>query len=538
MKKIKVLLYHADKWGGYLNIVLLYLKTYFDQNYPEYSNRVEWLIPIQGELTDEQLIAILDKEKPELFCSSHYLWNTEPLMAQLERIKQIIDPSIAFIAGGPSIDPHVDSEFLNTRRFIDYAVYAAGEQAFADIIISKLENRPLIKFNCSNLAWFDNAQIVTNFKYVPEPKLSPYLHCADMLETMFNEECKLKGRLVAIPYALTRGCPYACTFCDWNSGLSNKVSRRKNSYKDEIDLFQKIGIRHFFLSDANVGQYDEDVDMIAYFAKKNREEKVGFAVGGSYSKLKKENNLKIFKLLASGDLNGEHDNGANGFVPLSVQDINSTVLKNIDRPDVSWPTHLEMVQEVLAEYPQTVFKVQLILGLPGQSPITWRETLREVANNYLQYKIYPSELLSTSPAVLDKRYQEKFKFIYSTSERYGGTMFYRSKFPESCISFTKKDFVHMTILAAFYESMVMYRQSKLIQFDIESIVDLFLNSKTYTALENNLWNNWNDKDKFYFTINFSLNDALITAHDSSDTAGDWVYDSSFIEFVEAHIEQK
>ena len=70
--------------------------------------------------------------------------------------------------------------------------------------------------------------------------------------------------------------------------------RGQTVYTQEIDLFQQLGIKHIYLSDANVGQYDEDVDMIEYFGQKNLQENAEFRISGNYSKLRKDVNLKIF----------------------------------------------------------------------------------------------------------------------------------------------------------------------------------------------------------------------------------------------------
>jgi hypothetical protein len=38
--------------------------------------------------------------------------------------------------------------------------------------------------------------------------------------------------------------------------------------------------------------------MIEYFGQKNLQENAGFHVGGNFSKLKKDNNLKIFHIMS------------------------------------------------------------------------------------------------------------------------------------------------------------------------------------------------------------------------------------------------
>jgi hypothetical protein len=195
-------------------------------------------------------------------------------------------------------------------------------------------------------------------------------------------------------------------------------------------------------------------------------------------------------------------NSYTGFT-ISVQDINQTVLKNIDRPDVGWPVHLSMIKELKSCYPKIYSKVQLIQGLPGQTVESWRQTLKEISSNDILLQIFISELLSASPAARDISYQEKFKFSYTTSERFNGTNFFFATFPESCVSFTKKDFVRMTMLSIIYSALTQFKEQQIVFFDLEKVVDLFLESTAYKIAEENLYNNWVNENKFYFTVDLN-----------------------------------
>ena len=522
---LKVLFYHANdtlthshETVLFLGIAALCLRTHIETSHPEIGNQIEWLLPIQNRLTDQELIDYCNEVKPDLICTSHYIWNHTFLMEQLERLQSKISSNIKFAVGGPSIDVNIDPEFFKKYSFVDYAVYGAGEHAFADILSSVILNKPLIAFNTSNIAWFDkqkNKTVIADFKYVPQSKISPFLHCEEMFSDMVKDQ-QNKNISVIIPYDLTRGCPYSCTFCDWNSGLTNKVSRRKGSYRDEIDLFQKLKIRNIYLSDANVGQYQEDIDMIAYFAEKNINEGAKFVLDGNYSKLRKENNLKIYHLLGKANLASEYA----GFT-ISVQDINPQVLQNIDRPDVGWSEHLAIITELKEAFPERHSKIQLIQGLPGQTPDSWRATLAEISKYEVQLQPFISELLPASPAARDKEYQEKFKFTYSTSQRYQDGYIFRGTFPESCVSFTKFDFVKMTILTIFYSALIQFKIQSKEEFDFENVVDEFLMSKNYFALENNLYNNWTMHDKFYFSLDLDLNARDVSACQFIISSNDW-----------------
>jgi radical SAM superfamily enzyme YgiQ (UPF0313 family) len=485
------------------------------------------LLPIQHKKTNQELIDLINKLNPDILCTGHYIWNHDFLLNQLREIKSKISPNIKILVGGPSIDAHVNDNFLVDNCFVDYAIYGPGENSFADIIESLVFNKRLIAFNTSNVHFrVDNKIQKASYKYVQQLKFSPFLYNKEMFEKMIEHERK-NGFDIVVSYELTRGCPYECSFCDWNSGLSNKVTRRKDSYKDEIDLFYQLKIKGIYLADANVGQYSEDIDMISYLAEKNIKYNAGFKVDGNFSKLKKENNLKIYHILAQGNLIPEYQ----GFT-FSVQDIDTTVLKNINRPDVGWVEHLRMIQELNQCYPDIQPKIQLIIGLPGQNSETLRHTLRTVCKEKVKLNVFLNELLPTSPAALDKNYQLNFNFKYSNSERISGNNFFRGKFPKSCFSFDSEQLVEMVLLSIIYSSLSTIRQeSKILDLDIEKIVDYFLSSEYYKNLKNNLLTNWLLHDKFYFTINFDGSAKNVSSCQISDAAHIWNQNKGFLKFI-------
>jgi len=538
----KIFFYHASDSIGYntdrqiyLGIAALYLKTHIDHNKKHIADKIEWLIPQQEKLSDKDLIDKLNKENPDIFCTSHYIWNHDHLSKQIERIRPHVPKNILFVAGGPSINVNIDKNFFQKHPSIDYAMYGAGEAGFADLIESLIEDKKLIKFNTSNIAWYDiekNKQIVADFKYVPQTKISPYTHNASLFSSMVKQMLD-KNLLVIVPYELTRGCPYKCTFCDWNSGLTNKTTRRKGTYEDEIDLFYDLGIKGIYLADANVGQYQEDIDMVAYLAKKNIEEGAEFRTDGNFSKLRKENNLKIYHLLARGNL--ITDNA--GFI-ISVQDTNEDVLINIDRPDVGWDVHVKIMKELREHYPKKPSQVQLIQGLPGQTVESWKQTLKTVASEATFMHIFVSELLSASPAARDKTYQDSFKFEYSDSERFNGQEFFSGQFTKSCVSFSQHDYVEMSIWSTFYSALVYFREQSTARFDFDAVVRSFAESTAYQKLLSNLQENWLVKNKFFYTIDFNgaplLENPLSTCHFKS-TGINWAHSVKFLQLVANHL---
>ena len=505
--KTRILFYHSGM-KGWIKVNVLVFKTYIDTLYPELAEKLEWLLPIQDAMTDDELLQHIKQNNVDILCTGHYLWNHDFLTNQLSRVKSKLSLQ-AVIAGGPSIDVNNNQAFFDQHPYVDYAVYGPGEQAFADIVSHLVLNTPMIAFNTSNCAWKNNQTgktNVANYKFVKMLETSPFVHNAELFGRMVANAKEKNVTNVAewVPYTLTRGCPYACTFCDWNSGLGNKMSRRKNTYQQEIDLFQQLGLKNIYLSDANVGQYDEDVDMIEYFGQKNLQENAGFNVGGNFSKLQKENNLKIFSTMAESGLTQK-------ILNFSIQDINEQVLKNIDRPDVGWDVHVAMADELRTRYPHLVVRTQMILGLPGQTVESWRQTMQQILAKNMLPTWFVNEPLPASPAMYDPEYQRKWDFAYDKVARISleGNE-YMSIVPKKCISFSQTDLVEMIILSEMCEAislidltMIQYFGSRI---DTEFIINKLLSSEGYCILCNNLYKNWTNEQKFYLTQDLEGND--------------------------------
>jgi hypothetical protein len=509
-KKLKILFYHAGILEWFYPAALQF-KTFIELNYPDTAQHLDWCIPIQLQMSDQDLIAAIKSSGANVFCTSHYLWNHDFLNKQLTRIAPEIKNQVKIISGGPSIDVNADPEFFDKYPYIDYAVFAAGEQAIADILTHLIFDKPLIAFNTSNCAWkhpITNKIVVAEYKFVKMMEISPLLHNEQFFSEMVKDFFK-KCKHMQFPYTLTRGCPYSCTFCDWNSGFGNKVSRRKNTYQQEIDLFHKLNITNIYLADANVGQYEEDVQMVEYFAEKNIKENAGFHIGGNFSKLKKENNLKIFHAMGRGNL-------VNRTFNISVQDINPEILKNIDRPDVGWDVHVAMADELRQSYPHIIVKAQLINCLPGQTVGSWRETISQVVQNNIFPIVFLNEPLPASPAIYDPNYQERFQFEYVHSYRImrNESVRYASLIPRKSSSFAQEDIVHMTIISSVYIALASIKlailQYELEDFDIEKVADSIISTPNYSMLYNNLLHNWVDDNNFYYTVNFDGDDETIS----------------------------
>lgn len=519
LSKVKILFYHASNPFGntytWLYPTVLHLKTYVDIMYPDVANKVHWHVPLQEIVSDEDLIQYLHKHQIDILCTGHYLWNHKDLCEQLARVKSKLPSNMKIIAGGPSIDVHTDGNFFNKYSFIDFAVYGPGEQAFADILSHLILDKPLIAFNTSNCGWINKKSgklSLANYSYVKMLEVSPFVHNQQLftdMVTQFKNRANWLGDNFWLPYTLTRGCPYSCTFCDWNSGLGNKVSRRKYTFQHDIDLFLKLGATNIYLSDANVGQYDEDVEMIEYFANKNLQENARFHVGGNFSKLKKDNNLKIFHTMIKGSL-------VKKTINFSVQDINENVLKLIDRPDVGWDVHSAMAKELQTAYPDIVIKAQFIFGLPGQTVESWTDTMQSAVEKRIYPIVFFNEPLPNSPALLDPEYQKKFKFEYVETNRCMPGRIYKSLVPKQSFSFTQSDLVHMLLLSGIFQALAAIQiLDQHFEIDFQSFRQNLQHDQTYVKYHKDMLENWQQNNNLYVT-----NEKISNTNDIYDFIGE------------------
>jgi hypothetical protein len=182
-----------------------------------------------------------------------------------------------------------------------------------------------------------------------------------------------------------------------------------------------------------------------------------------------------------------------------------------------------------------IVKAQLIYGLPGQTPATWRETLCQITQKNILPIVFLNEPLPASPAMYDPEYQRRFQFEYVNSTRVDtGLDFYVSEIPKKCFSFDQHDLVKMALLSGIYNALSAIKfivsQQAGEYIDIEPIVDNFLISSYYHSLYNNLYTNWTTEQKFYFTTSFAGNSAVI-ACETRTFGSSLAKDNNFIVYI-------
>jgi hypothetical protein len=60
----------------------------------------------------------------------------------------------------------------------------------------------------------------------------------------------------------------------------------------------------------------------------------------------------------------------------------------------------------------------------------------------------------------------------------------------------------MTVLSHIYSALSQFKSQKVATFNLERVVDDFLKSPMCKAVEDNLYDNWTNHNKFYYTKGF------------------------------------
>ena len=449
-----------------VNPAPFYLHGYFRKHHPEYAQYINWKPGLFINKTTEQIVEFLNENDIDILCAGLYIWNVQHVMSVLRGVKELYKKPLKIVLGGPSCDA-VHDDWENQYQFVDHFVIGQGEKAWCNLALDFL-GVASIPDNATNIVHLlkkneslDKEKIY-EYEFIRGIHYSPYLECKDLVKELINS---YEGFELNWPYETQRGCPYHCTFCDWNGGQSNKTQKRKEvSFIDEIDFFAENKMYSLHISDANFGMWDADVDIMKRMVEHKKNGHNFNFVSFNMSKLINANFKEIMRMIIRHDFNSI-------WVKLSVQDIHPEVLSAINRPgnwEESKEFGLELYKEFAVEKNLKKIFVELILGLPGQTYESWIKTLDEVYSSGFIPRTYPFLLLRNAPATYDQKYRKEhgiiddlvFEVLDMTP--IGKTIaevsanrvdnFIHNQIIE-CNTFTQKDLVRMTMADQLYRRL-------------------------------------------------------------------------------------
>ena len=302
-------------------------------------------------------------DNPEVCGFSCYVWNANYSLHVAKMIKKKW-PNCLILFGGPQ----ANSKMMK-HKFIDSIIVAEGEEAFTEILIRRHHNKSIDRiFKRPRLLDLDIPSPYVDGIFDKIIKEAPDADWCMVLET-------------------NRGCPFACTFCNWGSVTHSKVKKfGMERVKAELDWIAENPIVFIFPADANFGIFKErDLEiakMIKHVAEVGQLKKVNF----QYTKNSTEHVFEIAKELI------EVENS----VTISVQSMNPPTLEAVKRKNMDI-NNIENILAISKTHDISTY-TELILGLPLETLETWSQGMCQLLElgQHDNMRIYFCQILDNS----------------------------------------------------------------------------------------------------------------------------------------------
>ena len=326
-----------------------------------------------------------------LLCSC-YVWNWEITKYLASEVKKN-NPDCTIIFGGAQI-PDLAQDFFKQHPYVDIIAHGEGEYILENILTAYLKDKDYSQVNGIETKEFRNQlqERINELDNLPSPYLT---------NTVWDLVEKVDGIRWIVGWETNRGCPYACTFCDWGSATFTKVRKWEESrlFK-EIEWFAENKIPYIDCCDANFGIFQERDFRIAEKLKEvalktNYPERVRPA----WAKNSSEKIIPIAKQLQDG--------GILGAVTLAVQSLDPDTLKIVKRANIKFDTFSELASTFRKNGIPTY--TELIMGMPGETLQSFKDGLDSIAMTKVDTVfIYNCTVLPNAPMNVPE-YREKYK---------------------------------------------------------------------------------------------------------------------------------
>ncbi|MBI4558976.1 MAG: cobalamin B12-binding domain-containing protein [Candidatus Hydrogenedentes bacterium] len=191
---------------------------------------------------------------PDMVGLKAYSADLEPIAEMLRRIKAV-SPSIATVLGGPHPSTEIPDQLFRQFPEMDYAIAGEAEPGFARFLERIAAGRTDLE-DIQGLVWKDTGGAVrANPKTLVEDLSTLPMPAWDLMDPRRYRwgYSFLTARYPAAPMAMTRGCPYLCTFCGSYLVTGRKIRKRSvDGIIEEIRYLQKdYGVQTVDLVDEN-----------------------------------------------------------------------------------------------------------------------------------------------------------------------------------------------------------------------------------------------------------------------------------------------
>lgn len=311
-------------------------------------------------------------DNPKFCLFGNYIWNENYNLLTAEAIKKQY-PDCIIIFGGPQVDNNA-VDFLQRNPFVDTVVINEGEHSLYTLLSDFLNDS-----KCKPI--YDKLKRV-ELDSMP----SPYVD-SSIMDQILKDNPDTQW---ATTLETNRGCPFACSFCDWGSLTQSKIKKfNLEKVFAEIDWIVNNKVEYLYIADANFGVfYERDKEIVKYLCKKKLETGYPHHLNMTWYKNSTEKTIELVMLLQEVDLNRG--------MTLSVQSMTDKVLESIERKNMEISKLGEMYK--ICNDNNIKFYTEFILGLPEETKQSWRESLCQAVQLgcHNSIEIFPLEVLRNS----------------------------------------------------------------------------------------------------------------------------------------------
>jgi len=321
---------------------------------------------------------------------SLYTWNERYALA-VARAARARNPDLRLVAGGPSVPrrPDAVARFLDAHPALDALVLGEGERTFPDVIRAARAGAPLDGI----------AGVVTRAGDAPRfgpPRERMSGEAFDAVGSPYLdgtfEELVARGEIAPFGAAVletNRGCPFACTFCDWGQATQSRVHELPGARVErELAWLAERKIPYLYIVDANFGIRRRDEDLTRKIGELARSHGAPSFVFFHLTKNATAKNLRTVEIL--------RDHGVATQVALSMQDFDPDVLVAIKRDNIRAADALALRERCHAQGIPTLN--ELLLGLPGQTTASIRRSVAAAITPFPgdSFFLYPTRVLENA----------------------------------------------------------------------------------------------------------------------------------------------
>ena len=336
---------------------------------------------------DDVLDEVAVAAQPGILFTSNYLWTLEPNLSLAEGVKER-SPDTLVIFGGPSAPSYPErvAAFLDEHPQVDVLVHGEGEATAREIVAAWSEAPdPSLEVLASvaGLSYRVGDQVhrtedrarLTDLDMVPSPYLTGLFdHLSDQ-PGMWSVESN-------------RGCPYACTFCDWGAATRSRIRKFDlDRVKAELTWIAEHQIHTLMIADANFGIFERDVEIATYLADLKATHGFPRSVVITFAKNTVKHTLKITRILEEAGLSTE--------ATISFQTTDQETLTNVRRRNIKLEAYETLALD--ARRQGLPILADLMLGLPGSNMASMRADLQTCFRQDVSARMFGTLVLENSP---------------------------------------------------------------------------------------------------------------------------------------------